>query len=546
MKDLFKASIFLGTLMFLMACKLASQVAPSPVPSPTATLTPTIALIPSQTATIEPTPTPTYNPPTLVPTIDPTSVPELLRGALSVQTMEDANGYGIRRITGWEYGFRQSPCCGYQWLDSDHLLLYPRTGEGMQPFMDGSRKADLSSQPVIINLENGYFWLPWSNIPTSIHVAPELGIVFQQEAYGSATGPTKEAIFTYTFDGEEIARYWGKILGVSPKGTKVLVDDDTIIDLRNDKIIDLAWYMDYDLERSSNLYWSADEIRVYRCCFYYADLRTGKSYNLEWSDLRGVDGKSIPFSLRSPHVGGQWVRNDTYFFPKWDYWSFAGDPTMIFSPAEKKYSVIELPGASAINPETTSYTISPDGMYVWIEGFSEVDGYHDFMVNLTTFETTSYDIPINGFFWSPDSKFGWIDELDSNNAYVLSLARKKIMPFPVNPRYENEAVWHPKEPVLAYTSENDQTLVFLNAKDMSIVGWKLPVSISGFYWSADGDHVVFTANDKSLWQVDYPKFQTFEQLTGPMASISNISWSPDGQYLAFIGGSDIYIVDTMK
>jgi hypothetical protein len=368
-----------------------------------------------------------------------------------------------------------------------------------------------------------------------------------QDAYGTGTGPSKEAVFTYTFDGKEIARYWGKILGVSPKGTKVLVDDDTIIDLRADKIIDLAWHMDYDLERSPNLYWSADETRVYRCCFYYADLKTGKSYNFEWSDLRGSDGKP-PFPLRSPHVGGQWVRNDTYFFPKWDYWSFVGDPPIIFSPAEKKYAYVKISSHSSMNPETLTYTISPDGMQVWITGFAEVDGYHSFLVDLTTLAAVSYDIPVSEFEWSPDSKFGLLQtysDADANrvsHTYLLSVATKKVELVD----WDFQTSWRPTDHILADLVEEGHVLAFFNAKDKSIHGRQLPASFKAMIWSPDGECIALLDKDGRLWQVDYPRFEHLEQLTGPLTDRRQIAWAPDVRSIIVLSGSEIYIVDTMK
>ncbi|MBN2118323.1 MAG: hypothetical protein JW730_17235 [Anaerolineales bacterium] len=553
MKTLFRAGIFVALYLLLSACGGASQVTPVSVASP-ATLIPTSIPNRSATATIEPAITSTrglLTRPTLIPTIDPTSVPKLLREALSLQTLEGMNGYKIRKITGWQYGFQELPCCGYQWLDSNHLLLYPKTGEGMRPHQDGQRKEDLSSQPVIMNLETGASWLPWSNISTSIYIARELGIVFQQEAYSSATGPIMDAVFTYTFDGKEITYYWGRILGVSPSGEKILVDDDTIIDLRNDKITDLTWHMDYDLEREPKLYWSSDETRIYRCCFYFADLKTGESYNFEWGDLRGTDGKPVS-SPMSGHSYGQWVRNDTYFLIEWNYFydSSAHDIPM-FSPSEKTYyDLVEkagIPSDLFDLPTNSVYMVSPDEMYVWITGFSHVDGtYHSFLVNLTTFESTPYDSAVYKFTWSADSQFGWIDEYDTADAYVLSVDSKELLPFPVNPRQENEALWHPTENVLAYTSKNDHTLALLNAKDMTVEEQELPVSVTDFDWSPNGDRIRFTGTDGGLWQVDYPMFQHFEQITGPMPDINEMFWSPDGNSIAFISGSDIYIVDTIK
>jgi Dipeptidyl peptidase IV (DPP IV) N-terminal region len=547
MRHLFKVSVFLGICIFLLACGLASQGIPSPVPSQMETSTPKITIVPSQTPTntLKPTPTRTYNPPTLIPTLDPTSVPRLLKEALLVQTMEGVNGHKMQQITGWDYGFRQFPDNGYHWLNSKHLLLYPRTGEEMKQFMDGSRREDSSFQPVIMNLESGHPWLPWSNTSTSVYFSRELGIIFQQQLYSSATGPTQESVVTYTFDGQEIARYWGKILGVSPTGTKILVDDDTIIDLRDNKIIDLAWYMDYDLEMSSKLYWSSDETRVYRCCFYFADLRTGKSYNFEWSDMRGVDGKSVSFSMQ-PHVDGQWVRNDTYFLVKWDYWTVSyGDPIPLFSPIEKKYyDLAEMAGIPTALTANATYTVSPNGMYVWIKSASEADGIiHNFFVNLVTFETVTYDVDVIDVEWSPDSQFVGLGVSPFNGPseiQLFSVSSKKTEPLPLG----SLPLWRPKDHVFAYLAGD--TLELTDAQTRSTRELPLPTAFRGLVWSPNDDHIALIADNGSLWQVDYPNLENLEQLTPPLPTVSYVNWSPNGDAIAFISDADIYIVETTK
>jgi hypothetical protein len=579
MNNLFKVNTIIAICFLITACGQVSQITltesatPSPTDSPTPiqTTTPTIDIYALPTFSISspptfvipdgtniPFPTPDLRFPTLLPTIDPKLVSSQLRESISIQSVESLNGHNLQRITGWHYGFHQSECDSYEWLGSNHLLLRPRTGEGMKPAMDSSVRADLSSEPVVINLTNGNLWLrPQSSVSTyewdcdSIYWSRELGIIINQQQYGTTFGPVKDVVFTYTFDGQQIAEYWGKILGISPSGEKILVDEDTIIDLRKDKVIDLAWHMNYDVGDSPTLYWSSDETRLYRCCFYYADLKTGKSYNLEWEDLQGVDGKPISFTLRSPHIGGQWVRNDTYFFPTWNYMSDTGDPRIIFSPIEKKYYFIELPSASGINTETMSYTFSPDGMYAWITGFNYGDGKtYGFLVNLITLETTTYDISGNDFFWSPDSKFAWIDNFDlgaDSGIKLLSVSSGELKSLTVNPVFDTQPWWHPTDNVIAYVSDSKQKLELVNAQTMSTQELELPTNFdNSLVWSPDGDHIALTAEDGSLWQVSYPKLENLEQLTEPMPSMRSVAWSPDGNSIAFVSGTDIYIVDTTK
>lgn len=576
MKHVFATTITLIAAVSISACRLFTQIAapsvtpppsatpriPSHTPTPEITATPTLFYESSDLPTIvsaEGTglPSTTQDPvfPTYLPTLEPEQLPSLLRDHISIKTLSGVNGHSLKRITGWGYGFRKTgECNSFQWLDANHMILYPRTGEEHMPYGGGSTiRGDLSSAHTVINLDNGHLWLrPPGSTPAgewdcdSFYWSQELGLLINQQEYGINSGPVKEAVVLYTFDGTEMSRYWGTINGVSPSGTKILVDEDSVIDLHANKIIDLAWHMNYDLDYPYKLYWSSDETRLYRCCFYFADLKTAESYNLEWSELQGSNGKTIPFSLISPHVDGQWVRNDTYIFPKWDYWSFAGDPVVIFSPIEKKYFYVSGSSDSAMNPETITYTISPDGKYVWIRGYSEVDGnYHSFLVNIDTLESTSYDEFASDFTWSPNSKYGWTYGYEPNDAYMLSAASKKLSPFPVNPQYEDEtATWHPKDSVLAYTPADDQSVALLNAADMTVQEWKLSFPVAGFYWSPDGNRMAFVSSDGSLWQGDYPKFQNVEQLTEPLPGVRDVFWSPEGDAIAFVSGPDIYIVET--
>jgi hypothetical protein len=478
-------------------------------------------------------------------------VPELLSNAFSLRTLEGVNGHNIRQITGWDYGFGATYCPGYEWLDNQHLLLHPTTGQiqGM-----GWAGESISHRPVVIDLEGGHTWLPkpaywmYGGYCSSVYWSRELGILISPGLLGSSLSPSdKDAVLTSTFDGGDIAYYWGKLLGVSPSRTKILVADDTIIDLRSDRIIELAWYMNYDEERSSQLYWTSDESRVYRCCYYYADTATGKSYSFEISELRGIDGTPGPTSLL-PHAWGQWVRNDTYFLIEWS-WIDDGDVRYLpmFDPLQKiVYDVREKAGISEEMgcPETN---VSPDGMYLWIECW---EGNH--LVNLVTFDSLAYpDYRVDDFYWSPDSKFAWLSSSGSGNTsastefHILSVFGKEPKPFPVIPVY-GSLEWHPTDPMISYLSEKRNSLVLLNPQTMVVQNLALPFTGQTLVWSPSGQQLALVAEDGSLWQVDYPGLEQLEQLTMPLTRVSNVNWSPDGGSIAFVSGPDIYIVETAK
>lgn len=596
MKYFSKVNVILALCILLAACGQSVTVSPlptdTPVPSQTATppieATPTVDIYALPTfsfintpaaGTNIPSPTPNPKIPTLIPTIDPNSLSDVLKKSISLQTLNGVNGHSMQRITGWNYGLRQGQCDSYQWLDSNHLLLYPRTGQGMIQGFDSLVRADLSLEPVVINLVTGNLWMrPLTSISIpntdifsayrqdcgSVYWSQELGLIINQENYGGSPipDPAKDAVITYTFDGQKIAQYSGKISGVSPNGEKILLNDKTIIDLHSDKVTDLNWHISNDPTISPslyvhsdpalpiNLYWSSDETRLYRCCYYFADLKTGKSYNFNWSDLRGTDGKPVS-SPALPHFYGEWVRNDDFFLVEWNYFSDLGaDYIPMFSAAEMKYydlvTIGGMPKTFAYISNAT-YVVSPDGNYVWVKGFGYDGKYYDFLVNLITFKTFSYDKPINSIEWSPDSKFGWmiISDINTNsdNVYIFSTVENTLTVFPVD--LNTASSWRPSDHILAYITKQNQTLDILDAKDMSVKEWKLPSTFDNLIWSPDGNHIALEATDGSLWQVDYPQMKNFEQLMQPMPT-QNIQWSPDSKSIAFISGSDVYIVETNK
>ncbi len=336
MKYLFRALIFMGISLSLIACGSAATTTPSPVPSPMVTVmeTPTSTPLPSPTATItiEPAAAQAHIYPTLVPTIDSTQLPELLSNAFSIQKLEGTSGHAIRQITGWEYGFggedsygNRSP--GFFWLDASHLLLFPRSGQEVESIQGWDRAVDLVPQAVVINPENQTTWLP----PEFLATSPELGILITYQMENETPNVT-----TYKFDGRKIADYRGHLLNISPSGTKILIDPDILVDLRTNTRIKLSWptFEGEDVAFYTNYYWSADETRVYHCCSYFADLSSGESFRFRINDSFQVADvptieESSPYFNGLPYMNGEWVRDNTFFLV---HWSIVDDGDIRYLP----------------------------------------------------------------------------------------------------------------------------------------------------------------------------------------------------------------------
>jgi WD40 repeat protein len=472
-----------------------------------------------------------------------------LSKAFSLQTREDVNGHKIRQITGWDHGLGggdiwHDACSGYRWLDVNHLLLYPATGQ-VEPEGYGNY-INVVPQPVVINLQTGQVWLPPAKTPSSprdcnrLEWSSELGIlIVPEEQDGVST------VSTYTYDGRKRASYPGSLMDVSPSGTKILLADSTVIDLRTNRKIILAWgpYL-YSEDMAYNFYWTLDETRLYRCCYYYADLRAGVSYHSQRSDFQDTNDNQWGPQGWLVYRGG-WIQNDTYFLPDWN-WLDDGDIRYLpmLDPAQKR--IVEVRAEAGI-PEDWSCTdieASPDGKYVWMTGFSD-----NYLVDLNTFQAQYYPREVYPYVnWSPNSKFALLS--NNNDSYsILSMRDKKLSPVPVIPRWEWINWWHARDGTLIYPSKDKNELFLLDAAAMSFR--KLPFKIdaggySSLVWHPDEETIAFVAEDGSVWQVDYPELDTPEQLMPALKNVYDLEWSPDGNSIAFFSGSDLYIVDTMK
>jgi hypothetical protein len=494
-----------------------------------------------------------YVPPTLIPTIDPTLVPELLSKAFSVQTMEGVNGHKLQQITGWDYGFGggflYTSCIGYVWLDTSHFLLYPATGQVDLPEGWSPTKFNVVRQPVIINVDNGHVWLPPVKAPTSpencdtVEWSSELGIlILPEDQDGNST------ISTYRFDGRKLANYPGSLLDVSPSGTKIFLNDNTLIDLRTSRRITLTGSLEYYSVEFYDAFWTSDETRIYRCCYFYADLTTGTSYTSARSDFQNInDDHGQPWWLV---YRGAWIQNDTYFLPDWN-WLEDGDIRYLpmLDPAKKM--VMEVRAKAGIPEEwsCTEIDASPDGKYVWMTGFGD-----SYLVDLTTFEAQYYPRRMySDVDWSPNSKFVWLhnnDLSDETEPYsILSVIDKELKPLPVAPLSEWIHWWHPSDNILIYPSEDKNVAILLDATTMSFRELPFNVDAGGFdslVWNPNGERIAFVAEDGSVWQVGYPTLENPEQLTPPLPQVNNVDWSPDGSSIAFISASNIYVVEATK
>ena len=550
MRSYSKIIFYLTVSVLLISCGQSIALPTiTPISIPVSTATPT------QEITATATPPPYYS--NVLPTINPTELPSLLESAFSVETLDTLNGHRLRRVSGWDYGFnytdeRVAPyfTYRYQWMDSHHLLLFPKTGDVQHPNWTTEQK-----RAVVFNLDAGTTWLPREQVKEGIRVLDIPLPRWSSEAEVLISSETS-GVFTLTADGDFVAAYNGKLHGISPSGNKILIDD-TWIDLKSKKMVDFAWYFGFD-EQTWLPIWSPDENRVFMCCYYYGNAETGESYNLLNEDTI-FEGKPIDRLKSLHHSHGMWL-NDNYVLAQADgfytFMSWFEGTIPVFDVSERTYrDLIKLANLPYNPSDGDAYyaekDISPKGDYMWIHKPTAPTG---FLVDLKTFHSWEYP---RDFYWTKNGEYAVVYwSVIENNEYkiatskILDLSSKELKTIPSDIKCNN---WHPVQGICLSLSMNEQgisSLNFLDAKNMSIRQVPLPISLTlnQAVWSPKGDYIILATEDKSLWKIDYPTLENMEQLTRPLtgAYIESIIWSPDNEYLSFVGGTNIYIVDINK
>ena len=528
------------------------------------TQTPSVTYSPSHTPQATPT---RYQSPTLIPTIESGNIPDLLENSISLETLDAFNGHSLYRITGWSNGFNSGMWDhgasdrygqGYKWLDSNHVLLFPATGETTSP-----NWSTIHVRPVVMNIKTGDIWVPpndrslnsgrWFSIILP-RWSPTLELLVTGEKIND-----KEGVSTFTVDGKRVAHFEGQLIDIAPSAERIFIKGNTWIDLGNGKTIKFGWEPGWEAnsysERRLLPIWSRDENQIFFCCHYYGNAQTGQSYTV------------IGYSPN--HIYGVWL-NDHTVMAQPDWLIYPGTEYIAFFDVIKmEYynlgTVANLP--DAFNNNTYSFkSISPNGDYMYITpGAQSSTDPQIYLVDLKTFESQLYHV--SGMSWMANSKYALLhtnlqlaNGEYSSETQVLTLSDKTLRTLPSEPSPLSQSDWLASN---WYLSEDVSRSIFI--KDQYLVVQVLTFEpparhryevllppdfnttyqgyTGGVFRSPKNNHIALIAGDNSVWIMDYPALENLEQLTPPMENQPSISWSPDGRYLSYAGGTDIYIVD---
>jgi len=552
-KQFFATKLVVGlSLILLTACAKQAQPLATPVlatstslrgypppqtplpPPPTTTPVsyppiPTLTPFPSATFGPSPTPFPTYPPlPTLIPTVNPTELPGLLLSSLRLESLENFNGHSLQRVTGWEYGIRQtSNCRSYGWLNDTHILFDPIVGEE-----EGMGVAQFS-QPIVINLNNEQMWLP------PVADLRSCGLPLWSESLQQLISRDTQGAVIHNADGQVIQYFpAGFDLSLSPSG-KSLLTSSTWRNLETGKTIELN-----DRPQAWMTVWTLDEARVFDCCYSLADATTGQYTNFSLGQLQlvGRDGGDLY---------ARWVLSDTRVVFHWDFTEndkYGMIP--LIDPSTQTYQDIRVLAQLGSETSCGFPEIAPNGNYLIVGcglPMAQLPPNRSlsYLIDLRTFISRPLSNDLQFINWSPDSSFALLavnyNSQEQNRTYnLLPISGGDLIPLSTSPTLA--PVWSPSSSHLAYLTEDGKSLITLEVATRASRIILLPQPFLNAIWHPQSNALALLASDGSLWWVPDFNADHVEQLTPPLPTPRDIHWGPSGTHLAFVSGPDIYIV----
>jgi WD40 repeat protein len=515
---------------------------------PTAPATPTASTIPLKatettlpTVTYSPTPKPTVRiglapTPHLKPTIDPTILPSKLMTELKFISEPGINDHSVQRITGWAYGFA-TPYEFYgrrysepvSWLDDGHVLLQPVTGESW------GRGVSQQVQPAVASLANDRFWLlptRWSSDLFWSAVLSEL-IVIEKNGF-SLYDPDGHVLHNTESDG----RYYY----LSPSGQRLLAvsqTGDTWYDLKTNQVVNIE-----AKNNPGSVGWSPDETRLFDEDLCQIDAHVGKITCMNFKlGVFGGEGISTIY----------WVPGDKVMLD-WPSF-FEGTPVpdnpgivLLIDPINRSYQDVRTLAGFDKRTACSFTWNSPfpaDRNHVWL-----LCDQKPYVIDLRTFNKQAVPTDLEFVSWSPDSKFALTQQLDQNccekpyRYAMYSLATTEA--YSVTSSAILSPTWSTTGSRLAYLAEDRQQLGVLDAATRDVVMHFLPQPVVNIYWHPQNHGLAVQADDNSLWWIADPSVNRIEKLTAPLPEVRDVKWSPSGDKLAFVSGSDVYVVTVSK
>lgn len=510
---------------------IPSEVAPEGMALVTPTWTPTPTYTPSPTPLPPPTPTPSPPPP-----IQPGSPPAELVQALAVLTVAGVEGYPLYRITGWEKGMRQPlPYCDarpYRWLDNSHLLLYASLER-----IESEMSTLESAWPSVVDLADGQIWFP--------PVVERLVWCSRLEwstAFQTLVVPQGQFTYLVNLEGEVIDTYPGVPRALSPSGRYLLTLSSGMYwyDLQSGESFSWGNYSGI----AGPITWSGDERRLFACCYFYLDVNSRESISFDINLQPGGSGVRPGFD----GYHSRWLLNERYTMVDWALDNNSGaeyHPFPFIDPTTQTYrDATSLTGQAVY--ECNLPIPAPDQHHLF---FPSCDG----QLALFRYEATTEMLQLLQVLgnvqlrsWSPDNRFALLEwnvagAFESSQDYRLLRLEDGTI-FPVGERVE-KTVWSGEHLIIL----QDGVLHVLDTGNWTVIQRTLPQDIQAMFAPPGSEGLLVQAADGSWWwTADPATLPSLEAVTPPLPAGHQLQWSPDRSKVAFVSGTDLYVITLTK
>ncbi|UYN89554.1 MAG: PD40 domain-containing protein [Anaerolineales bacterium] len=487
--------------------------------------------------------------PSPTPTISTDEEPQLAAAedVLAALSWREASEFPAQVLSGWSFGFREHDYCltgPYRWLDSEHLLVLPVVAQPQYP--DGTYSQ--WAHPMVVSTASHHVW-PLAEAQQYC-LLPVWSAALQRviEIAG-------DVVQLRDVDGNITASFAGRApLSLAPSGLRLLAGD-AWIDLETGASVPLsdAWMAVIHSKPA----WSADEQRIFGCCFQYADVQTGDAWQQDSFDGFFVVGRGSGPG-EELYSRASWAPGERQAFIEEVALWFLQLPESkqaipIFDPAEQNY--ISLIDELDIDlPPYCSALSSAGAAYLWIRCFTqernEISAHTEaYVVALPSLAVTAVAGQPELLAWSANEAYAVYTRnagVAAAEVWLLNAASGENTRLLLQP--SKSVAWHPSQPSGVLYTTRKAVLGVFNQDTGASRQIQLDFAVEHVAWQPEGSAVAFIAADGSLWWLaDALDPATMpQQLTPPLPDVHTLRWSPDGRRLAFVSGNELHVLTLIE
>jgi hypothetical protein len=352
--------------------------------------------------------------------------------------------------------------------------------------------------------------------------------------------------------GQRTAAYPGEQpLALAPSGQRLLAGQ-TWINLETGATVTLPGWQYWGGHIPG---WTADEHRLFTCCFKYADVNTGEAWSSDGLPGLFVTGR------------GSWPGEESYSHSLW----LPGEARVMVQADAVLFGAPDVSGpvAPVIDPLTQTYTdlftalhldappyceadLAPGGAYAWLSCTEPAPGgrihVEAYLASLPGPEVRALGERLWRRAWSPDGRYVLYNETPEGEAEA-GAGRAWLLPVDGQPQavaeqYANHAHWHRSEALVALRFHDPRTVLFVNALTGQRHELNLDAPVVDLAWAPAGPGVALVTDDGNLWWLP----DAFDATAPPLAlaprlpGLHSTRWSPAGRHLAFVSGHNLFVV----